>query len=95
MTIRLEQQVCELNVMAKEASKQNMMGFCEKRDTAVFESTHKFRLLNVRVENQTHEAFLATLRIGVYEMSLKEVEQAPILYEQGKNVQRALTSASG
>jgi hypothetical protein len=43
-TIRLERQVTELNVMAKEAAKEDVMGYNEHRDTAVYESTHKFRL---------------------------------------------------
>jgi hypothetical protein len=64
-TIRLERQVTELNVMSKEAAKDNVMGYSEQRDTAVFESTHKFRLLNVHIDNPSHEAFIAQERMGL------------------------------
>jgi hypothetical protein len=94
-TIRLERQVTELNVMSKEAAKENVMGYNEQRDTAVYESTHKFRLLNVRIDNQPHEAFIATLRCQIYSMSVKDVETALISYEQGRQVQQALNSAAG
>jgi hypothetical protein len=61
----------------------------------VFENTHKFRLLNVRVDNQTHEAFLAHFRTHVYQMSVQDVERQLISYEQGKEVQQALSAATG
>jgi hypothetical protein len=94
-TIRLERQVTELNVMSKEAAKENVMGYNAQRDTAVYESTHKFRLLNVKIDNQSHEAFIATLRCQIYGMDVKDVETALITYEQGREVQRALNSAAG
>jgi hypothetical protein len=94
-TIRLERQVTELNVMSKEAAKDNVMGYSEQRDTAVFESTHKFRLLNVHIDNPSHEAFIATLRCQIYGMDLQDVESALITYEQGRDVQRAMSSAAG
>jgi hypothetical protein len=94
-TIRLERQVTELNVMSKEAAKENVMGYNEHRDTAVYESTHKFRLLNVRIDNPSHEAFVATLRCQIYGMDLKDVESSLITYEQGREVQRALSAAAG
>jgi hypothetical protein len=94
-TIRLDRQVTELNVLSKEAAKDNVMGYNALRDTAVYESTHKFRLLNVRIDNQSHEAFVATLRCQIFGMSIKEVETALITYEQGRDVQRAMNSAAG
>jgi hypothetical protein len=94
-TIRLERQVTELNVMSKEAAKDNVMGYNEHRDTAVYESTHKFRLLNVRIDNQSHEAFIASLRCQIYGMDVKGVESALITYEQGREVQRAMSSVAG
>jgi hypothetical protein len=47
---------------------------------AVFENTHKLRLLNVRVDGQAHEAFLANLRIQVYNMSVQDVERQLLSY---------------
>jgi hypothetical protein len=93
--IRLERQVTELNVMAKEAAKADVMGYNEHRDTAVYESTHKFRLLNVRIDDQSYESFIAALRCQIFNMDVKEVETALITYEQGRDVQRALNSAAG
>jgi hypothetical protein len=95
MAIRLERQVTELNVMAKEAAKEDVMGYNEHRDTAVYESTHKFRLLNVRIDDQSYESFIAALRCQIFNMDFKEVETALITYEQGQDVQRALNSAAG
>jgi hypothetical protein len=94
-TIRLERQVTELNVSAKEAAKENVMGYNEHRDTAVYESTHKFRLLNVRIDNQSHEAFIATLRCQIFSMKVQDVETTLITHEQGRDVQRAINSAAG
>jgi hypothetical protein len=94
-TIRLERQVTELNVMAKEAAKEDVMGYNEHRDTAVYESTHKFRLLNVRIDDHAYESFIATLRCQVFSLDVNEVETALITYEQGRDVQRALNSATG
>jgi hypothetical protein len=85
--------VLELNVMAKEAARENLLGYDEQRDTAVYESSHKLKLLNVRVESQVHEVFLANMRTSIYGMSLKDVEDALITYEQGRQVQNALRSA--
>jgi hypothetical protein len=93
--IRLERQVTELNVMAKEAAKEDVMGYNEHRDTAVYESIHKFRLLNVRIDDQSYESFIAALRCQIFNMDVKEVETALITYEQGRDVQRALNSAAG
>jgi hypothetical protein len=66
--IRLERQVLELNVMAKEAARENLLGYDKQRDTAVYENTHKL-LLNVRVESQVHEVFVAST------VSVKKVRQ--------------------
>jgi hypothetical protein len=93
--VRLERMVAELNVMAKEAAKENLLGYDAQRDTAVSENTHKFRLLNVRVDGQAHEAFLAHLRTLVYHMSIQEVEKQLVSYKQSKEVQQALSSAAG
>jgi hypothetical protein len=81
--------------MSKEAAKENVMSYNEHRDTAVYESTHTFRLLIVRIYNQSHEAFITTLRCRTSSMDVKEVETALITYEQGRDVQRALNSAAG
>jgi hypothetical protein len=94
-TIRLERQVKELNVMSSEAAKENSLGFNEHRDTAVYESTHKFRLLNVRIDDAAHNTFIAELRTRVYQMSVHEVEVALITYEQGRQVQQSLSHAAG
>jgi hypothetical protein len=91
--IRLERQVTELNVMAKEAAKVNIVGYSETRDIAVYESSHKFRLLNVRVEDSTQEAFRAALRVQLHELSVAEVESSLKSYDQGRKVQRALAGA--
>jgi hypothetical protein len=91
--IRLERQVLELNVMAKEAARENLLGYDKQRDTAVYESSHKLKLLNVRVESQVHEVFVANMRTSIYGMSVKEVEDALITYEQGRQVQIALSAA--
>jgi hypothetical protein len=94
-TVRLERQVTELNVMAKEAAKLNIAGYNESRDVAVYASSHKFSLLHVLIEEQSQEAFMATLRVKLHEMSVSEVESALITYEQGRKVQRALAGATG
>ncbi len=91
--IRLERQVLELNVMAKEAAREHLLGYDQQRDTAVYESSHKLKLLNVRVESQVHEVFVASMRTSIYSMSVKDVEDALITYEQGRQVQHALNSA--
>jgi hypothetical protein len=95
--IRLERQVLELNVMAKEAARDNLLGYDEQRDTAVYESSHKLKLLNVRVESQVHEVFwqacVHRYIDAIYGMSLRDVEDALITYEQGRQVQSALRSA--
>jgi hypothetical protein len=82
--IRLKRQVKELNVMAQEAARENRLGFNKHRDTAVYESTHKFRLLNVRIDDAAHGTFIAELRTRVYQMSVRQVEAALITYEQGR-----------
>jgi hypothetical protein len=94
-TVRLERMVTELNVMSKEAARENLLGYSAQRDTAVFENTHKFRLLNVRVDGTAHEAFLANLRTQVYQMSVQDVEKQLVSYEQGQAVQQALSAAAG
>jgi hypothetical protein len=70
---RLQRMVMELNVMSKEAAKEQLLGYEAQRDMAVFEKTHKFRLVNARVDGQAHEAFLANLRTQVYNMSVQDV----------------------
>jgi hypothetical protein len=96
-TIRLERQVTELNIMAKEAAKLNIAGYSDMLRaliySAVYESSHKFRLLDVRVEDQTQEAFMAALRVQLHELSVAEAESSLISYEQGRKVQRALAGA--
>ncbi len=91
--IRLERQVTELNLMSREAGKMNVAGYNESHDIAVTDATHKFRLLNVRSDNQAHEAFMATLRINLQNMTVQQVEEQLISHEQGRDIQRQLTSA--
>jgi hypothetical protein len=62
--MRLERQITELNVMAKEAAKLKIAGYNESRDVAVYASSHKCRLANVSIEEQSQEAVMATLRIA-------------------------------
>jgi hypothetical protein len=94
-TIRLERHIAELNVMAKKAAKLNIAGYDETHDIAVYASSHKFRLLNVRIENQPQEALMAAPRVQLHELSVTEVPSTLINYEQGREVQRALTGAPG
>jgi hypothetical protein len=61
----------------------------------VYESTHKFRLLNVRIEGAAHDTFIAELRTRVYQMSVYQVQAALIAYEQGRLLQQALLRAAG
>jgi hypothetical protein len=85
-TMTLERQVTELNVMAKEAAKLNIAGYNETRDVAVHASSHKLRLLNVRIEEQSQEAFMATLRVKLQKISVSEVESALISYVMSHNI---------
>jgi hypothetical protein len=72
--------------MAKEAAKLNIAGYDETHDIAVYASSHNFRLLNVRIEDQPQEAIMAALRVQLHELSVTEVAIALINYEQGRKV---------
>jgi hypothetical protein len=47
----------------------------------------------VRSDNQAHEAFMATLRVNLQNMTVQQVEEQLISHEQGRDIQRQLTSA--
>lgn len=94
-TVRLERMVTELNVMSKQAAKECLLGYGGDIDTAVQESSHKYRLLNVNVRDQALEAYLANLRCKVMRMSVQDVENALVSYEQANTVQKALSGNAG
>jgi hypothetical protein len=96
-TTRLDRMVTELNLLANLAAKENSTTL-DSSDTcdakAVSEMSHKHRLLNVRVEDQPHAAFIAALCTEIYTLHVKEVEARLITYDQGKEIQNALNSST-
>jgi hypothetical protein len=95
-TIRLDRMVTELNLLASLAAKENSTTLDSSVTSdvkAVSEMSHKYRLLNVRVEDQPHAAFIAALRTEIYTLHVKEVEARLITYEQGKDIQNALNGS--
>jgi hypothetical protein len=99
-TIRLDRMVTEFNLLATVAAKENFTTL-DSSDTsdvkALGEMSHKNRLLNVRVEDQPHAAFIAALRTETNTLHVKEVEARLITYKQGKEIQNAFNdfTASG
>jgi hypothetical protein len=61
----------------------------------VYESAHKMRLLNIRVDHHAQEAHMASLRVQLSTISVKKLEAELISYEQGRDIQRSLTDGAG
>jgi hypothetical protein len=93
-TIRLDRMVTELNLLASLAAQENLVTLNSSNTKAVSDMSHKYRLLNVRVEDQPHAAFIAALRTEIYTLDVKEVEARLITYEQGKEIQNALNRSA-
>jgi hypothetical protein len=60
-TIRLERVVNEFNLLAGLATEENLVTLNTTNTKVVSDMSHKYRLLNVRVEDQPHAAFIAAL----------------------------------
>jgi hypothetical protein len=86
--------VNELNLLASLAAEENLVTLNTTNAKVVSDMRHKCRLLNVRVEDQPHAAFIAALRTEIYTLHVKDVEARLITYEQGKEIQNALNGSN-